>query len=200
MRSPSSGCQSRFTCALEHLAEVALERLEFLVRAPVRHQRDRVARGADQAARRVERLGDRHRPALQHRLVGARALEDPREVAALVADPRAVHGRVLERRDARDAVVLPLVERLEEPLGLAVPDLDRAAALAARAHRRRRPSGTRRATCTGTAATAARRPGRCRRCCRSTGPRSAAGPRPGGCSRRRRGARRRAPSTSTPRA
>ena len=48
-------------------------------------------------------------------------------VATLVADPRPVDGRVVQRSDARDALVLPLVQRLEFPFRPAVPDLHRAA-------------------------------------------------------------------------
>ena len=123
---------------VEDLAEVLLEGFEFFVRAPVRNQCHGMARGADHAARLVQCSTHGDRPAFQHRFVGAHALEDRREVAALVADPRAVHGRIFQRRDAGDGRVLRLVERLHEPLGFAVPDLHGAAARAARADRRRR--------------------------------------------------------------
>ncbi len=75
--------------------------------------------------------------AFLHRVQGARPFEDLREIPSLVADPRAVDRRILERRDALDLDVLLLVQRVELPLRLAVPDLHRAAASASRADRRR---------------------------------------------------------------
>src|SRR4029078_13709275 len=56
---------------------------------------------------------------------------------ALVADPRAVDLRVFARRHALDADVLTWIERIQLPFRLAMPDVDRAAARAARADGRR---------------------------------------------------------------
>src|SRR4029450_12812262 len=85
----------------------------------------------------IDRRVESDRRPFDHRLRRTRPLEDLREVAALVADPRPVDLRIVERRHALDAGVARGVERVELPLPLAVPDLDRAAACTPRADRRR---------------------------------------------------------------
>src|SRR4029078_8168230 len=87
---------------------------------------------------RDDRGIERGRPPRHQRLHRARPLEDLREVAALVADPGPVDVGGLAWRDALDAGVLRGIERVQLPFGLAMPDVDRAAARAARTHRRSR--------------------------------------------------------------
>ena len=77
--------------------------LQLLVGAPARHQRDAAARARRSGAGQPRSPQARStRPALLHRLRRARPLEDLREVAPLVADPRPVDLRILERRHALD--------------------------------------------------------------------------------------------------
>ncbi len=120
------------------LTQGCLERRELLVGTPGGQHRHRVLRRGDQRSCGGDGGVEVDRLPLQHRLLRARALEDPREIAALVADPRAVHRGILERGHARDAAVLPGIERAQVPLGLAMPEVDRAAARAPGAYRGRR--------------------------------------------------------------
>ena len=119
----------------EARAKVVGKGLELLVGAPVRQQRDRLARRRQQLCGRRGCGLEANRLAGQQRLRGARAFEQLGEVAALVADPGAVYLRVVAGGDARDACVLAGGHRLQAPLRAPVPDVDGAAALAARADR-----------------------------------------------------------------
>ncbi len=130
-RSPGCGSQSGLTKAVEAMRQQPLERRELLVRAPARHERDGPLRALDQRSRNGDGRREIDGLALDHRLQRARTLEDLREIAALVADPRPVDFGVFARRHALDADVLARVERVQLPFRLAMPDVDRAAARAA---------------------------------------------------------------------
>ena len=136
---PAAARQSRLTNAVKRSPSACVERLRAPRSSPssTPAPRGRFAPPIRRRAASIAASSSTGSPLL-HRLLGARALEDLREVAPLVADPRSVDRRIFERRHALDRDVLPRVERVELPFRLAMPDLHRAAARAARADRRRR--------------------------------------------------------------
>ena len=122
---------------VEACTEGPLECLELLVGSPVRHQRDRTTCLLDKEPGLLDRNGEVGRLSFEHRLLGTRAFEECSEIASDVAHPWPIDRRIFERRDALDHDISQRVNRVQLPLGLAVPQLDRAAARAARAYGRR---------------------------------------------------------------
>ena len=108
---------------------------QFFVGAPARHHRHRLLRGRDQLRGGGDGDGQLYRRTVLHRLLGAWALEQLREITGLVAHPQPIHLGIVMRRDAIDGGIQLRVERVQFPLMLAVPDIDAAAALAPRADR-----------------------------------------------------------------
>ena len=114
-----------------------MKRRQLFIRAPTRHQCHGPLGRGDEIGGSTDGRRQGDDSTVHQRQLSTLTLEDPGQIARLIAHPRTVHERIVQRRDAVDACIQPPVKCQELPLALAVPDVDAAAALAPRANRRR---------------------------------------------------------------